>query len=199
MSKANSQSSGAYLAQHWLTQHDNHTFGATRREFPGTGRGEIGDARFSFFIYEQYLVGTAGNKSLAMRARSGGRSGATTNWSADNPYGTRHGTTHPPHPKNAAPITHGGPLPEGLYRIFSPVQTAKRPDCIPFVKRLGRAAYLESRWPGLRGRFYIHRGTHTDGCVVIDEPNLGSLFDALDESQGGLLVVMPSIEPVAFA
>jgi hypothetical protein len=170
---------------------------------------KAGKARLVYFIRERRLTGFAGGKPIAIFAVSGGCADKSNdrlkNWTANNPYGTRHGTAHTAGDKNPSLESHGGPIPTGQYHVLSPKVTAQNPACRHFLARTGikRASFLV---PGNGTRlfdrtgFYIHPGKHTDGCIIpVDPKQYQGLMDALDLDAGGILQVVDSIEPNAFA
>jgi hypothetical protein len=164
---------------------------------------KAGKARLVYYILEQRLDGRAGGQHVALHACSGGWRRDQKNWSANNPYGVQHQTGHATGAKSPSAESHGGPIPPGQYRVLSPSRTAK--EFPGFVNKpgIGCAAYLAPQ-PGTRlyGRsgFFIHKGKHTDGCIVPLHPTqFNRLMAALDEDGGGILQVVSSIEPYEFA
>lgn len=151
-------------------------------------------ANLTYYINEGVLAGTVGRSTLHLIALSGGAAGSTRNPTApamNNPYMTGLVTTGS---SGAANHVHGGPIPPGRYTIERPSQHPHLGLSARLVNPPGRA--------GGRDGFYIHgRGPHgSDGCIVpTDRNQFQQLMTALQQSNGGVLIVQETMDGSRFA
>ena len=144
-------------------------------------------ANLTYYITEGVLAGTANGHMIHISAVSGGGGGSRRNPPSSDMNNPRSQSLKE---VDGAHHVHGGPIPAGRYRVFTPSHH----------RILGLSARLDpyddaqaSRMYG-RDAFYIHgRGPHgSDGCIVLME-HFADTMAALTRDRGGELNVLEAM------
>lgn len=135
-------------------------------------------ARLTYSLYQGVLTGTAGGRSIEMKAYSGGGGGSTR--SASDPFAVNNPVVT--EQKQRGRTVRGGPIPVGEYIILPPA-----------TWHGSLAAVLVPRASMKRSGFMIHgRGPlGSDGCIVpTDNTQFRELMERLKQDGGGVLTVV---------